>query len=167
MLGNVLHTNYRDTIIIGDFNFGCIKWDTKSTTMRSVSADVFLDIIGNLFLEQLVNEPTGIRNEQTRSLLDLVMTSIIHFVDEIYLQNPIGKGDHVDLNIFLLLRLRMRFLLKEDCIKHGNSISNKFIRIIYCLIKIHRIHGLYSMIILFCIKCMCTSYQQAYSYEHE
>ena len=33
----------------------CIKWDTKSTTMRSVSADLFLDTIGNLFLEQLVN----------------------------------------------------------------------------------------------------------------
>ena len=62
MLEDVLHTNYRDTIVIGDFNFGCIKWDTKSTTMRSVSADLFLDTIGNLFLEQLVNEPTRIRN---------------------------------------------------------------------------------------------------------
>ena len=66
MLEAVLHTNYRDTIVIGDFNFGCIKWDTKSTTMRSVSADLFLDTIGNLFLEQLVNE-------QTSSLLDLVI----------------------------------------------------------------------------------------------
>ena len=43
MLEDVLHTNYRDTIVIGDFNFGCIKWDTKLTTMRSVSADLFLD----------------------------------------------------------------------------------------------------------------------------
>ena len=43
--------------------------------MRSVSADLFLDTIGNSFLEQLVNEPTRIRNEQTSSLLDLVLTN--------------------------------------------------------------------------------------------
>ena len=102
MLEDVLHSNYRDTIVICDFNFGCIKWDTKSTTMRSVSADLFLDTIGNLFLEQLVNEPTRIRNEQTSSLLDLVMTNNIHFVDEISLQDPIGKSDHVVFNIFVI-----------------------------------------------------------------
>ena len=49
MLEDALHTNNTDTIIIGDFNFGCIKWDTKLTTMRSVSTDLFLDTIGNLF----------------------------------------------------------------------------------------------------------------------
>ena len=78
MLEDVLHTNYRDTIIIGDFNFGCIKWDTKSTTMRSVSADLAFDKIG-----KLVNEPTRIRK----------MTNINHFVDDISLQDPIGKSD--------------------------------------------------------------------------
>ena len=64
------------------FNFGCINWETKSTIMRSVSADLFLDIICNLFLE-LVNEPTRIRNEHASSLLDLVLTNNIYFVDDI------------------------------------------------------------------------------------
>ena len=68
--------------------------------MRSVSADLFFDTIGKLFLEQLVNEPTRIRNEQTSSLFDFVMTNNIHFVDEISLQDPIGQSDHVVLNIF-------------------------------------------------------------------
>ena len=81
MLEDVLHTNYNDTIVVGDFNFGCIKWETKSTIMRSVSSDLFLETIGNLFLEQLVNEPNRIRNEQTSSLLDLVLTNKIYFVD--------------------------------------------------------------------------------------
>ena len=102
MLEDVLHTNYSDTILVGDFNFGCIKWETKSTIMRSVSADLFLDTIGNLFLEQLVNEPTRIRNEQTSSLLDLVLTNNIYFVDEISVQDPIGKSDHVVLDIFVI-----------------------------------------------------------------
>ena len=78
------------------------KWETKSTIMRSVSADLFLDTIGNLFLEQLVNEPTRIRNEQTSSLLDLVLTNNIYFVDEISVQDPIGKSDHVVLDIFVI-----------------------------------------------------------------
>ena len=42
----------------------------QKTIIRSVSADLFLNTIGNLFLEQLVNESTRIRNEQTSSLLD-------------------------------------------------------------------------------------------------
>ena len=50
------------------------------------------------FLEQLVNEPTRIRNEQTSSLLDLVLTNNIYFVDEISVQDPIGKSDHVVLD---------------------------------------------------------------------
>ena len=49
MLKDVLHTNNSDTIVVGDFNFGCIKWETKSTIMRYVSADLFIVIIGNLF----------------------------------------------------------------------------------------------------------------------
>ena len=49
MLEDVLHTNYNDTIVVVDSNFACIKWDTK--IMRSVLADLFLDTIGNLFLE--------------------------------------------------------------------------------------------------------------------
>ena len=61
--------------------------------MRSVSADLCLDTIGNLFLEQLVNEPIRIRNEQTNSLLDLVMTNN-NFMDELYLQDPIYKSDY-------------------------------------------------------------------------
>ena len=54
--------------------------------MRSVSADLFLDTISNLFLEQLVNKPTRIRNEQTSSLLDPVLTNNIYFDNEIYVQ---------------------------------------------------------------------------------
>ena len=54
------------------------------------------------FLEQLVNEPTRIINEQTSSLLDLVLTYNIYFVDEIYVQDPIGKSDHVVLDIFVI-----------------------------------------------------------------
>ena len=76
----------------------------QSTTMRSVSADLFLDTIGNLFLKQLVNEPTRIRNEQTSSLIDLVMTNNIHLVDDISLQDPIGKSDHVVLNSFVIAK---------------------------------------------------------------
>ena len=26
MLEDILHTNYRDTIVIGDYNFGCSQW---------------------------------------------------------------------------------------------------------------------------------------------
>ena len=76
--------------------------DTLSgTPNQQPSTDLFLDTIG-IFFEHLVNKPTRIRNEQTSSILDLVMTNNIHFVDEISLQDPIGKSDHVVLNIFVI-----------------------------------------------------------------
>ena len=55
-------------------------------------------------LEKLVNEPTKIRKEQTSSLLDLVMTNNTNFVDEISLQDPIGKSDNVVFNIFVIAK---------------------------------------------------------------
>ena len=55
-------------------------------------------------LEQLVNEHTKIRKEQTSNLIDLVMTNNIHFVDEISLQDQIGKSDNVVLNIFVIAK---------------------------------------------------------------
>ena len=32
------------------------------------------------------------------------MTNNIHFVDEIFLQDPIGKSDHMVLNIFVIAK---------------------------------------------------------------
>ena len=50
MLQDVLHTNYSDTIVVGDFNFGFIKWETKSTIMGYVKSRVIsFNTIGIFF----------------------------------------------------------------------------------------------------------------------
>ena len=128
MLEDVLYTNYSDTIVVGEFNFGCIKWETKSTIMISVLADLFLDTIGNLFLEQLVNEPTRIRNEQTSSLLELFLTNNIDFVDEISGQEPIDKSDHVVLDIFVIANTGKVILIERRLYYKGDydSMRNYF-----------------------------------------
>ena len=170
MLEDVLHTNYSDTLVVGDFNFGCIKWETKLTIMRSVPGDLFLDTIGNLFLEQLVNEPTRIRNEQTSGLLDLVLTNTIYFVDEISVQDPIGKSDHMVLYIVVIantgkvIPIERRLFYKGDY--EWYIISNLLIGIIYYwMTYIDMAYILWSF--LFCIKYICTCFPQAFSYQQE
>ncbi len=99
MLIHALSLPYKDSIIIGDFNFANINWELKRATARSTSIDLFLDTINDLFLEQLVDEPTRVRIGQQSNLLDLVLVSNIFIVDEIHMDEPIGKSDHLVLNI--------------------------------------------------------------------
>ena len=123
MIRKILDKNYKDTVIVGDFNFGCIDWNLRSTTSRSIAADLFLDTIGDLFLEQLVSEPTRVRNGQRSSLLDLVLTNNIFFVDEIVLEDPIGKSDHVVVNVTINVDIEDTVLIERRLYYKGDYIS--------------------------------------------
>ena len=106
MLRNMLSLNFKDTIIVGDFNFSNIDWDFRFSTVRSPSTDLFLDTINDLYLEQIVCSPTRIRIGQQSSLLDLVLTNSIYFVEEIIIDDPIGKSDHTVLDIIINIDIR-------------------------------------------------------------
>jgi len=55
----------RDIIIVGDFNFPEINWDSKQSNNNSYSSTLFLDTIQNLLLTQHVDFPTRARGEDT------------------------------------------------------------------------------------------------------
>ena len=84
--------NYNEIILVGDFNYPEINWDTESSASRSQG---FIDIIQDLGLYQLISEPTRYRNGQEPSLLDLIMTSDDNLIRDIDLKAPLGKSDHV------------------------------------------------------------------------
>ena len=59
MLSNLLSLCHKNIFVFGDFNYPHINWQIKSIAGISVSSDLFLDTINDLFLNQLLSEPTG------------------------------------------------------------------------------------------------------------
>ena len=75
MLSNVLSLYHKNIIVFGNFNYPDINWEIKSLADIMVPSTLFLDTINDLFLNQLVSEPTRCRHGQKSNLLDIVLTN--------------------------------------------------------------------------------------------
>ena len=78
-----------DVLIMGDFNFPGINWDTLGSD--SASHD-FRNLILDKYLHQHVNEPTREQN-----ILDLVITSSGDRIDLVKIEESLGTSDHNSL----------------------------------------------------------------------
>lgn len=120
MLKDKLAMNYTDTIIVGDFNYSNIDWEQKCHTSRVGCADIFLDTINDLYLEQLVSAPTRYRHGQLSNILDLILTNNQYFVDDVTITDPIGKSDHcvicisVNMSVLDECKLERRMYYRGD-----------------------------------------------------
>ena len=85
-------------VIIGDFNFPDINWNTFSCNGSAEKIEnKFLNFLNDSFLLQHVDEPTRRAANQTSSVLDLVITS-----GDIQYYSPLGNGDHSILGFKLV-----------------------------------------------------------------
>ena len=91
--------NYREIVLIGDYNLPSISWQTHETSSRY--GQKFLDCINDNYLEQHIEEFTRFREGQTPSILDLVISSDPGIVSSIELQDPFGKSDHLSIHLEL------------------------------------------------------------------
>ena len=80
-----------DCIIMGDFNHGNIKWDTLQSTW--VEDQTFLCLVQDNFLTQHVFEPT-----RAARILDIVLSSQREIVDNVVIQEQLGRSDHNQLH---------------------------------------------------------------------
>ena len=93
-------------IIVGDFNYRDIDWDTLTCPHNSEHpASKFLKTVQDCYLFQYVNAPTRYGKNQTPSRLDLVFANRPDFVNSIDIDMNIGKSDHITINISLDLSL--------------------------------------------------------------
>ena len=85
-------------LIMGDFNFPEIKWnDTYVQGDRDSYPNKFYDGVNDVFLHQHVQENTRFRIDQEPSLLDLIFTNEESMVDNLEINAPLGKSDHVSI----------------------------------------------------------------------
>ena len=68
-------TSNTDLVILGDFNYPAIDWNTMDVPSNLVNESLFLEKVKDLLLEQIVTVPTRHRVNQNSNILDLVITN--------------------------------------------------------------------------------------------
>ena len=84
--------HYSELILVGDYNLPQINWDLEQTS--SEYSNMFLECIRDNGIEQMIAEPTRFRNDQTPSLLDLLLVSDPDIINYANVNVPLGKSDH-------------------------------------------------------------------------
>ncbi|XP_065583537.1 uncharacterized protein LOC136042500 [Artemia franciscana] len=96
-------------LILGDFNLPLIDWSAHSTSLSSSSYEQqFLDRLDDLYLYQHIVRPTQARNDAIPSILDLVITKSIDDILSVDFRPPLGKSDHVVLDIYVNIDAQQR-----------------------------------------------------------
>ncbi|ESO00424.1 hypothetical protein HELRODRAFT_175845 [Helobdella robusta] len=81
--------------IAGDFNFPRIDWGTLSINSESKSIEkIFVNLVKNLFLHQVVQEHTRFRSLQANHILDLILVKELDEIKNLVHLPPLGKNDH-------------------------------------------------------------------------
>ena len=84
---------HNHVLIVGDFNFPDIDWNSCHSCSNDLCSTIFLDTIQNNFLNQYVDFPTRIRGSDTPHILDLVLADV-PLIERIDYLAPLGKSDH-------------------------------------------------------------------------
>ncbi|XP_065564191.1 uncharacterized protein LOC136029615 [Artemia franciscana] len=96
-------------LILGDFNLPLIDWSAHRTSLSTSSYEQqFLDRLDDLYLYQHIVRPTRARNDAIPSILDLVITKSIDDILSVDFRPPLGKSDHVVLDIYMNIDAQQR-----------------------------------------------------------
>ena len=80
---------------MGDFNFKELNWNKYTTTVgENQLATLFLECVRDTFLYQNVKQPTGFREDQAPSTLDLIFTNEESMLDNLKVSAGLDKTDH-------------------------------------------------------------------------
>lgn len=87
-------------MLVGDFNCKEIDWEIfESNSGDNAWRDRFLRLMMENLMIQRVNEHTRYRSDDEPARLDLVLTIGIQIKDELRYGCPLGKSDHVTIEI--------------------------------------------------------------------
>jgi hypothetical protein len=101
-------------VVMGDFNWKEIDWNTMTAKAGDEHiTHKFIECIRDCFIHQHVDFPTRYREGNIPSTLDLVFTNEEQLISNITPLSPLGKSDHVVLNIDLDLRHNFDISVKE------------------------------------------------------
>ncbi|XP_069103752.1 uncharacterized protein [Argopecten irradians] len=113
LINEATSKNYSKMIIMGDFNYPDINWETWNSKGDSTESHEYklIHCLQDNFLSQVIEHPTRWRGNDTPHILDLVITNNEHIISSVDYQSPLGKSDH---NVLIV---------KIDCQKSTKTTS--------------------------------------------
>ena len=102
LLTQAVNTGVSHLLVAGDFNMPHINWSTRSVTSNNVFDGAFLTLLDDLFITQHITFPTRYRNNQTPSVLDLILSIDQYAVLNVTSLPPLGKSDHIVISFEFL-----------------------------------------------------------------
>jgi len=95
MLSQDYLKEFKNVIVVGDFNFPGIDWENYTTTHSENHVTFkFIETLRDNFMHQHVNEHTRCRLGQAPSLLDLVLSNNEELIDNLRIGDKLGASDH-------------------------------------------------------------------------
>lgn len=94
-VSNLKHV-YTHLLILGDFNFPKIDWNTH-TAKGDKASEQFIESVRDGYLYQHVDFTTRARIGVDPSVLDLIFTNDENMIDDIQINSPLGHSDHSTL----------------------------------------------------------------------
>ena len=88
-------------LIMGDFNYPGIQWNSDPILVSNSYEQSFVDTIHHEALSQLVSQPTRFRIGSEPHLLDLLLTNEVNMVENIEYCSSLGKSDHVCVKLLV------------------------------------------------------------------
>ena len=81
-------------LLMGDFNYPQINWDTMTTRNEGSEEQKFIDCLQDNYLFQCVSKPTRWRGTDDPHILDLIITNNLDCIEGLEYNSPLGKSDH-------------------------------------------------------------------------
>ena len=98
LITQAVDMKYKNTVIIGDFNFPEINWETWTVNKSETHpAFHFVEGVSDNFLYQHIDSFTRYREGQDPSYLDLLFTDKEEIIDNIKIGDKLGASDHVSI----------------------------------------------------------------------
>ena len=98
LISMACNMNKSHLLIMGDFNYPDVDWSTY-TSLSSLphGSSQLIDCLHDNFIYQTVRDYTRFREGQQPSLLDLVIVNDEMMIEDITIEDPLGKSDHAVL----------------------------------------------------------------------
>ena len=96
MFNSMLQNNtFSHLLIMGDFNYPKIDWNSWSTNIENVEdpSNIFIETIKDHYLYQHVQQFTRGRGKDQPHILDLILTNEEDMIDHLEYLSPLGKSD--------------------------------------------------------------------------
>ena len=116
---NYLESYLNPYIVVGDFNFSSIDWDTLTGDLKSRE---FLSTVQDLFLTQHIKFPTHLCG----TMPDLVLSSNANLIISTEDEGPLGSSDHTMISI--IVRVSVVSKSKKENVKDWRKADFKAIK---------------------------------------